>query len=350
MDLETSQPAAPAPEITSHADLAKAFEAELIAERAPPAAPQAKTPPEKVETPDEQQDTNATPDESAAESETESEGDTPDDTATAETDDAAETPSDDQSIAAPSGMSDADKAVYAKLPTELKAWVAKQESARTADYTRKTQVLSAHKKQLDEGFSGVQQRLRSLDAELARFTDNDIAPPDPALRMTDPAAYDDGLAYYMQAQHNKEIAAKKRQEIAVEFGRNAEALRNQFHSERAQELKALAPELFGAKGEEIGRQIQKYAMQSGYTTEQLDGASAKDIVTLWKAQRYDAIEAAKKQVKTVAPPAPKSVKPGPARVVGRPNAVASAMKTFETKPSRENLAAVYLAEIQSEKR
>lgn len=340
MDEQLVAPAAEGPALSAHEQLTQGFAAELAAER-DPAKPEPKEIPE----------TEEAPEEAAPVEEKESDADEADDTATDEADAAAETPSDDEpSIAAPSGMTDADKQAYAKLPTELKAWVAKQESARTADYTKKTQEVAEKRKQFESAVTGVSQRLQQLDQQLSVFTDNDIAPPNPALRNTDPMAYDEQLANYMHASHLKEVAAKEREKLGKEQASIADAMHRQFQAEKEQQLREIAPELFGKDGNKIGQQIQQYAKSLGYSVEQLRAASANDIVTLWKAQRFDAIETAKKNVKPVPPPAPKVSKPGPAKAVGRPSEVAAAIKNLDSKPSRDNLAAAYLAEIRSEAR
>lgn len=331
-------------ETTSHADLAGMFRKELEAERNPPKA-EAQAPVEIASEPEE------APLEAATEPEaTESEAEPADDTATAEAEDGAETPTDDQPIAAPSGMSDADKAAYAKLPTELKAWMAKQSAAATADYTRKSQAIAEQKKQYEQAVPALMQRLQTFDDMLAKVTDNEIAPPDPGLRNTDPLAYDEALANYMHAQHSKEVAAKERQKIQAEQQALNKAQFDEFSQARANELREKAPELFGAKGQEIGKQIQAYASNLGYTPEQLRLATANDIITLWKAQKFDAIEAAKKNVKTVPPPAQTTIKPGPAKGVGRVSRVAAAVNTLSSNPSRSALAAAFAAEIASERR
>lgn len=327
---------------TTHADLAQGFAAELAAERNPPKAEAVEAPPEIAETVEE-------PHEAAPVEAEESEAQA-DDTATAEADDTAETPSDAAPIAAPSGMSEADKQAYAKLPTEMKAWVAKQEAARTADYTRKTQAVAESKKQLETGVHGVMQKLQALDQQLAQFTDNTVPPPDPALRDSDPLAYDEQLGRHLYSVHQKELAGKERQKLQAEYEQTSKAMERQFHLDREQQLREVAPELFSEKGQEIGKQIQSYASKNGYSVEQLKMASATDIVTLWKAQRFDAIEAAKKGVKSVPPPAPKVSKPGPAKAVGRPSNLANAISNLDKTPTRASLAAAFAAELASERR
>jgi hypothetical protein len=349
MDVNIVTPSDSGPAPTTHADLASGFAAELAAERNPPKADPAPVEADDAE-PEVPVDAVDAPLEAAAEQPTESDAVEADDTATAEADDAAETPSESSQIVAPSGMSDADKALYAKLPTEMKAWVAKQEAARTADYTRKTQQVAEQKKAFDNGVLNVTQRLQALDAELAKFTDNVVPPPDPALRDTDPLSYDEQLGKHLHSVHLRELAGKEREKVQRETDQTLAAMRDQFHRERSTQLRELAPELFGAKGQEIGKQIQEYATTNGYSVEQLKAASATDIMTLWKAQKYDAIEAAKKSVKTVPPPAPKVSKPGPAKTVGRPSNLANAIQNFDRNPSRDALAAAYAAEIASERR
>lgn len=334
-----------APATITPVDLAEMFRAELDAEDAPKtAAKSAETVSETVAAPD---------DEAAQVEDEESEAEEADDAATAEPEDAADTPSVDPAIAAPSGMSDADKEQFGKLPSEMKAWVTKRIADQTADYTKKTQVIAEQKKHLDAGVQQIVTKLQALDQHLAKFTDHDIGPPDPALRNTDPVAYDEQLANYMHAQHVKELATKERQKVHEEAERVQKAQATKFFKEQDEILRTAAPELYAADGKmdtQKFKVIQEHAFKAGYSSEELQGASAKDIITLWKAQRFDAIEAAKKQVKTVPPPAPKTVKPGPAKGVGRPSAVTSAARNLEKAPSRDNLAALYLAELNSEKR
>jgi hypothetical protein len=340
---EATEAAAPASEITSNSgDLASLFLSELQAESAPSEEPNPKEPEAAVEAPEES---------APAEAQTETEAEEAEEPAPAEPEDAAETPSEDPAIAAPSGMSEEDRKAFQALTPEMKAWVSKQASAANADYTKKSQAIAEHKKALDQGTTVLVEKLKALDGYLAKFTDNDIAPPDPALRQTDPMAYDDQLAQYMHAQHQKDLAGKERARVQAEMEQATQQQRRAFVQEQTEILRQVAPELLdGESGNQKRKQILEYGMKLGYSAEQLHGASANDIVTLWKAQKYDAIEAAKKQVKTVPPPAPKTVKPGPAKAVGRPSQVSAAIKTLDQAPTRDNLAAAYLAEIRSEKR
>ncbi len=342
MSLESHESAAAASDTTTSADLPSLFLAELQAEREPEKAEPKPEAPETTDPSAEEAPAKDTPESEAAEA---------DDTAPVEEPEgAAETPSDDPAIPAPSGMSEEDRKAFNALTPEMKAWVSKQASAANADYTRKSTTLAEHKKQLDAGVGQVVQKLQQLDSYLAKFTDNDIAPPDPMLRHTDPTAYDEHLAQYMHAQHQKELAGKERQRLATERQSIERQQWTQYMAEQDQALREAMPELYSDKGPTLRKQILEYGQKQGYAPEQLQKASAIDVITLSKAQKYDAIQAAKKNVRPVPPPAPTTAKPGPAKAPGRPNGLISAVKALEEKPSRDNLAAAFLAEIRSEKR
>jgi hypothetical protein len=194
-------------------------------------------------------------------------------------------------------------------------------------------------------------KLQQYDQILARFTDVEITPPDPGLRLTDPAEYEDQLASYV---HRKDLQEKARAERARNAKENEQLTREmmrEYLAEQAQELQRLAPDLAAntPKAAEMRKAIHKYGVDSGYTPEMLAQASARDIVTLWKAQQFDAAQKAKANVKVVPKPAPKIAAPGPAKG-GRPSNYAKAVQDLSSNPSVDALEAAFLAELQSEKR
>lgn len=331
---ETSATEAPTREAMSRDDLAGLFRAELEAERAPakkiePAAPEAAAP------------ETESADSVAAEptTETEQEG------APAEPDPA------DTAPAAPSGMSEADRAVFDALPPDAKAWIAKREAESRADYTKKTQAVAEMRKATEAVQAKVIGQLQQYDQLLSQFTTPVLAPPDPALRQQDPVAYEEALANYVHNKHLQEAAKVEQARVREEAQAHQAQAQHQYWSEQAAKLRELAPELASndSKGAQARRDVFAYAQQSGYSKEQLDGASALDMVTLWKAQRYDAAMKAKAQAKPVAAPAPKVMAPGPAKAGGRVNGVAAAVKNLTQNPTREALAAAYRAELAAER-
>jgi hypothetical protein len=329
----TAAPAAPEPVTVSN--LADMFKAELDAESVQPEP--------------------ATPVEAGPELAVEAEAAQPEisdesSEVTADADPATQEPA-PPAVSVP-GMSEADKAVFAKLPPDMQKWVSTREAQRQADYTRKTQEAAEQRKTLDYGVNAVKARLEQYDAILSRFTEADIAPPDPALRNSDPVGFEDAMASYLQAKHNQEIAAKEQARIRAEHERVTSAQVEIYQREQAQKLLELAPELAAAddKGKAARKAVYDYGLKAGYTKDQLAQASAADMVTLSKAQKYDAMQAAAKAAKPVPQAAPKVAQPGPAKAIGRPSNLAVAIQETARTGSRESLAAAYLAQINSERR
>lgn len=328
--------------------IANLFEAEIVAERAPPKAEKEASAPAAEEP---QPETDAEP------SDTETESDDEITAVEAETEDEPEPESEPseapaaRAIDAPNGMSEADKAMFSKLPQDIKAWISGREAQQTADYTRKTQEVAEQRKAVKSASDALVGKLQQYDQILARFTDVEITPPDPGLRLTDPAEYEDQLASYVHRKDLQEKARAERARNAREYEQHSREATRAYLAEQAQELQRLAPDLAAntPKAAEMRKAIHKYGVDSGYTPEMLAQASARDIVTLWKAQQFDAAQKAKANVKVVPKPAPKIAAPGPAKG-GRPSNYAKAVQDLSSNPSVDALEAAFLAELQSEKR
>jgi len=327
--------------------IASLFEAEIAAERAPPKAEKEAPAAE----PEEQPETDAELPGTEAESDDEITADE------AETEDEQEPESEPseapaaRAIDAPNGMSEADKAMFSKLPQDLKAWISGREAQQTADYTRKTQEVAEQRKAVKTASDALVGKLQQYDQILSRFTDPEITPPDPGLRLTDPADYEEKLASYVHRKDLQERARAERARNAKEYEQHIREQEREYLAEQAQELQRLAPDLAAntPKAAEMRKAIHKYGVDSGYTPEMLAQASARDIVTLWKAQQFDAAQKAKANVKVVQKPAPKIAAPGPAKG-GRPSNYAKAVQDLSSNPSVDALEAAFLAELQSEKR
>lgn len=343
MDVAT-QGAAQADAAPTLESIASLFEADLKADSTPPKKEvEAPAEVEGAETEVEAPDTGAEPEENPAEEaeaadEQEPEGES------------EETPA-AQTIDAPSGMSEADKSAFAKLSPELKAWVSKREAETRADYTRKSQDVAEKRKAYETASQQVMGRLQQYDQILARFTDPEITAPNPALRMQDPEAYEQQQAEYLYRKDLQEKARAERAMVAKEYQQHEQVRMQEFHAHEAQELARIAPELAAntPKAAEMRKAVHKYGVDTGYSPEMLKQASARDIVTLWKAQQFDAAQKAKANVKIVPKAPPKIIAPGPAKG-GRPSNLARAVQDLSKNPSVDALADAFLAELQSEKR
>jgi hypothetical protein len=321
----------PSNEPISTSDLAGLFKAELDAESGPEQKPAA---PVEVAAPDT---------ESAPEQAEPAEADQP------------ETSDEDLSPAAlklPGRVSEADQAMFAALPPEQQQWLAKREQGREADYTRKTQEVAEQRKLIEGGQVALLERLQAYDAILSNFTQRPLAPPDPALRQTDPLGFDDQMAAYVQAKHNQEIAQAEQAKVRAEHGEIMKYAQQQHWQEQGKRLGELAPELAArtTEGAKLRQGVYEYGLKHGYSKDQLNNATASDLVTLWKAQRYDAMAANKSAVKPVTPAPPKVMQPGQAKVAaGRNGSFSRAVQDLSSNPSRAALAAAYRAELAAER-
>lgn len=330
-------PAAPQAGNVTRDELASLFAAEIAAESAPPAAAKAE-PEAAVEEPQDEAPVEA--------SEEISEGVTEDAEPNSEPE---EVPA--KTVSGPSGMSEADKAVFAQLPPELQAWVSKRESETRADYTRKTQEVAEHRKAVSAEREMLAGAMQQYDAILARFTDQEIAPPNPALRNSDPVAFEEQMAAYVHAKHTQEIAQKERAQNARQFKAMQEAQTREYIDQQERALEEMKSPLARSSKDsaKIRKEVFEYGVKSGIPPEVLKQASAIEMSLLHKARLYDAQQAAAKAVKTVPPAAPKVQAPGPAKAMGRPSNLAVAIRNLEANPTRESLAAAYAAQLRAER-
>jgi hypothetical protein len=332
---------APAPTVESIAGL---FEAEILAER---------NPPKEVEAPADTVETEETVSDDAADA-PETDETAGDELVEAESDQDGEPDEAPaiQAIDAPPGMSEADKAEFAKLPPSQKAWIAKRIADQTADYTRKTQDVAERRKAVDGMAQEVMGKLQSYDAILTKFTDARIEPPDPQLRLTDPEAYDQALAEFVHRRDLREKAAAERGRVQQEFAKAQEVQQQAYFRAEAEKLAELAPELAAETpaAQKARKDIYGFAQKLGYSPDQLKMASALDMVTLHKAMLFDAQQAARKAVKVAPKAPPKVIKPGSASAGGKPSQLSSAVQVLKQNPSVDALASAYEAELKAERR
>ena len=102
-------------------------------------------------------------------------------------------------------------------------------------------------------------------------------------------------------------------------------------------------------GPALKKAVVAYAHEHGFG-EVLAKATALEVSVLTKAMRYDAAQKAKSSATVVQPAAPRTAKPGPAKAPGsRVSGFANAVANLRSDPSRDVLAAAFLAELNSER-
>lgn len=225
-----------------------------------------------------------------------------------ETDEGSEEPA-SPAVEPPAFWTKADKEVFATLPPEAQQAIARNHKAGEAHVNRIQQEIAAERKALAETQAAIEQeRAQYQQALLANFPQ----PPDPSLIDTNPVEYLKQDAAYKQAIQDYQIAQMRQQEQLEKQQAQEQAERQQFEQEQKQELVKLLPEIADpVEGPKLAQAIYAYGQELGYDTETLSEALARDLVTLDKARRWDAAQAAAKAAKTK--PLPKVAAPGVSR-------------------------------------
>lgn len=225
-----------------------------------------------------------------------------------EADEATEEPA-SPAVEPPPFWTQAGKEVFATLPPEVQQEIARNHKAGEAHVNRIQQEIAAERKAYAEQQAALEQeRAQYQEALLSNFPQ----PPNPALIDSDPVEYLRQDAMYKQAVQQWQIAEHQRQQETEKQQAKEQAERQQFEQEQKQELVKLLPEIADpVEGPKLAQAIYAYGQELGYDTEILGEAMARDLVTLDKARRWDAAQAAAKAAKTT--PLPKVAAPGVSR-------------------------------------
>lgn len=219
---------------------------------------------------------------------------------------------------------------------------------RQADYSRKMNEVGAtqkayaqqleHAEKLVEGaekFADALAEVKSIDAEMKRFEKVDWQ----ALRAQNPAEYAALAADLQSLRLSKEDAVRKSQSLDGEI---TKARQESIAAKQAEMYATLAKEIKGW-GDEKGREITQYALQHGYTVDELRSLTdPKVVIALEKARRFDALQAAKTTLKAKAQDAPKVTKPGTTR---KPDVRNDAMKRLRQDNTTESAEAAFLSRM-----
>lgn len=184
--------------------------------------------------------------------------------------------------------------------------------SRQADYTRKTQALSAEKKQFEAERQQAQQLAQALQQRLQEvdsFLSQSFQEPDWAelSRQLSPQEYNQARAVYEQQQ--KQVQAVRAQRTELERMQAME-MERQLQAARAR-LPQLIPDW--ANEEVANREAQaiyQYALDTGFSQEALENLyDPLAVKVLRDAWRYSELQKQKPQL--VQRKAPKSARPGP---------------------------------------
>lgn len=231
-----------------------------------------------------------------------------------------------------------------KVPPELQKALLRQ-----ADYSRKMNEVGAQEKAyvakiaeaetLVTGAAKYAEALadvNSADAQLKQFESVNWA----QLRADNPAEYAALAADMQTLRLMREQAVTRAKGVGAEI----EATKSQGLAQARNEMdKALSRDLKGW-GNDLGAKISEYAIASGYQPQDLATVTdPKWVIAMDKARRFDALQAAKADIKAKAKDAPTFVKPGSPR---KANPQADAMAQLRKDNSTESAEAAFLQRMR----
>lgn len=311
--------------------------AELMAEALPPAVEETAQPPQApVE---------------AAEPEAEEpdipEGDQPSDLDAPETasEEAGEEVEPDHPAIEPPHFWSADaKARFAELPYELQLVVQENEKAGSKATTQKLEEAALAKKAADakaEVLASLADRIEAAAQQAETTFASRWQGMGPAawlkLSRENPQQY-----IQLKAQYEAEHDAVQRAQTAKDA---AEQVRRQtWHTEQAEALKTLAPDLVDpVRGQQNREELRTYLIANGVAEQDIANVGALEVTVAWKAMQFDKLQALKPTLKSQ----PKAA----LRPAAAPPAVPSAQREIQTLKnrfaqtgSREDAVALMLAE------
>lgn len=229
-----------------------------------------------------------------------------------------------------------------KVPPELQKALLRQ-----ADYSRKMNEVGAKEKdyaqridraeKLYEGATKYAESLakvQALDAQIEGFKDFDFE----KLETEDPGRASVLAVKLLRLQQARDKAVADAQGVNAQIAKErAEAI----NAKRADMVKALEKNLPGW-GDELGTKISKYAIESGFTVEDLQQLTdPRVVVALDKARKFDAIQNGKAASLEKAKAVPTQVlKPGAPRRVDK---TTETMQQFQKSRSPDDAVAVLMA-------
>ena len=178
--------------------------------------------------------------------------------------------------------------------------------SRQSDYTRKTQEVSEQRKEFDAMKQNMVQEYQQIQAERQQYAqalqslmEGNMAGIDKfanvdweVLKETDPIEYVTRKEEFREAQ--EKVQNLQREQHVAQQRHHAQS-QNEHRQVLQQETTALVTALpdWGDSGKQpdIAKNIRSYAMENGFTKEELDSlVDHRSILVLLKAQKYDQLQ------------------------------------------------------------
>lgn len=235
--------------------------------------------------------------------------------------------------------------------------------SREADYRQKTQALAKDALEVREYAEKVVEVRKAHDTALQQATDllNSIIPSQEemnALKAKDPNAFIQMQEYWSEVLGKVRGLHSERERLAQEEGTATQKGNSTYAAEESRKLIERMPVLADAKkADEFRGRILAYGKRNGYTEEELRKGAVdhRDIITLYKAARYDEIVASRKGnakpgrkgPKDVASTRPRNIGKGRNRSDGR--ALSKADRALARSGKVEDAAMAFTGLIQNER-
>ena len=233
-------------------------------------------------------------------------------------------------IEAPSFMDATQRAQFATLPTEAQQIVARQSQMLQADYTRKSQDLSAKNKAIDTRVQQLTALKTAQEKRLAEWNNVDWV----ALKQN--VSADDFLAY--QAQRDAEI--QEYQNLSATYEQQRAANVQAHVQEQMQQLPTVLPEaLDPKKGPALVKEIQTALLQADMTPDSIQLVTAKQMALVNDALKW---RAAQSKRKTLRPKSDAKTNARPMKAKARAsssNRAGKRSQAFNKNPSKQNAMA-----------
>jgi hypothetical protein len=218
---------------------------------------------------------------------------------------------------------------------------------RQADYSRKMNEVGAKEKvlaqQLEvvetlhagaEKYAKAMAQVNAIDAQVQQYEALDWQ----RLEEEDPSRYSVLAVKFIQLQKARDNAANAVTAIGEEINESRQKIVNEKRDEMDKALKKAIP----GWGEKLGTAITRYAIESGYTEQELRALTdPKVVVALDKARKFDALQkGAKDVIATKVKDAPPVLKPGAPR---KTDPKSDAMARLRKSNSLDDAASAFAA-------
>lgn len=220
---------------------------------------------------------------------------------------------------------------------------------RSKDYTKKSQEVAEQRKaieaeraklsQVAQERQAYAQRLQAIDQFLSKQLQGENLE---SLKETDPIGYAVKVAERTEKEKQLAVIRAEQQRIAqVQQAERQQKLQAHLQSE-AQKLVDVIPEFGTEKGQDLKRQIREYALNIGYSEQDLANLyDHRAVLALYKAMKFEKLQQAKPDAMKRVQEAPKVLKAGTSTPPTKSDADKKAMQRLRESGKVRDAANVF---------